>query len=220
MQLSCFLEPQMLLQYNLSWLLKEQFSIAKELLECIQSCLTHLRRYHINFSVLHASPSLISQSSGATRNIREVKSKHTKKPKYSTISCIQYSQKYLTFFKFLKKRGWLWDIWFMWSAGGYRDYICCSTDFYLFSSVVFDDWIPMDSSKVLLFLLLHIHVFHLFLHVWHDGCCFDSWLSNCCHCHVLLSQFLELVLRFPCSTPGMLSLNQTTSNHFLYIFLI
>ncbi|MCE0482463.1 Pleiotropic drug resistance protein 2 [Datura stramonium] len=33
MQLSCFLEPQMLLQYNLLWLLKEQFSIAKELLK-------------------------------------------------------------------------------------------------------------------------------------------------------------------------------------------
>lgn len=110
---------------------------------------------------------------------------------------------------------WFWKFGFLWSAGGYRDCICCNTDFYLFSSLVFYDWIPTDSRKVLLFLLLHIHVFHLLLNVWHDGCCFNTWLSNCCHCHVLLPQLLELILWFSCSSPGKPTLNQTISNHFL-----
>lgn len=186
MQLSCFLEPQMLLQYNLLWLLKEQFSTAKELLECIQSCPMHLLRYHIHFPKIHVSH-FIYQSVVFTR---------------------KYNFLFLKYSRF-------WDFGLLWSAGGYRDYICCNTDFHLFSSLVFHDWIPMDSRKVLLFLLLHIHVFHLLLNVWHDGCCFNTWLSNCCHCHVLLPQLLELILWFSCSSPGKPTLNQTISNHFL-----
>lgn len=72
-------------------------------------------------------------------------------------------------------------------AGCYRGNICCIPDINIQFIALLNDWVPLESWKLPVVLLLHIHVLYVLHIVWNDAFGSHSRPSNCCHCYVFLS---------------------------------
>lgn len=83
------------------------------------------------------------------------------------------------------------------SAGGSRDNLCSSANFYVCRSALHNDWIRDESCEIPLVLLFHLHKFHLLHSVRNDVHRAYPRSPNWCHYSIFLHQLLELVLRFP-----------------------